>query len=202
MSDLFDLTGKVAVVTGGSRGMGREMVLAFAQHGADVVIASRKIDACEELADEVRQTTGRQALPVACHVGYWEQCDELCDTVYKEFGRCDVLVNNAGVMPSSWETSADGFELSFAVNYLGTAHWTWGLLPLLGGSSAPPRIVNVSSIAGQIARGDDGNHSKRAGDEPFHVRRAAAVQSAVPFGHIERIGGPVLTVDGNDVGMA
>ena len=51
MSDLFDLTGKVAVVTGGSRGMGREMILAFAQHGADVVIASRKIDACEELAE-------------------------------------------------------------------------------------------------------------------------------------------------------
>jgi len=97
MSDLFDLSGKVAVVTGGSRGMGREMILAFAQHGADVVIASRKLDACEELAEEVRDTTGRQALPVACHVGYWDQCDALCDTVYDEFGRCDVLVNNAGL---------------------------------------------------------------------------------------------------------
>ena len=82
MSDLFDLTGKVAVVTGGSRGMGREMVLAFAQHGADVVIASRKIDACEELAEEVRGTTGRRALPVACHVGFCDQCDDLCETVY------------------------------------------------------------------------------------------------------------------------
>ena len=99
MSDLFDLSGKVAVVTGGSRGMGREMILAFAQHGADVVIASRKVDACEELAEEVRDTTGRQALPVACHVGYWDQCDALCDTVYDEFGRCDVLVNNAGLSP-------------------------------------------------------------------------------------------------------
>ena len=88
MTDLFDLTGKVAVVTGGSRGMGREMVLAFAQHGADVVIASRKIDACEDLAEEVRDTTGQRALAVACHVGYWDQCDALGDTVYDEFGRC------------------------------------------------------------------------------------------------------------------
>ena len=69
MSDLFDLSGKVAVVTGGSRGMGREMILAFAQHGADVVIASRKVDACEELAEEVRDTTGRQALPVEILLG-------------------------------------------------------------------------------------------------------------------------------------
>ena len=122
MSDLFDLTGKVAVVTGGSRGMGREMVLAFAQHGADVVIASRKIDACEELADEVRQTTGRQALPVACHVGYWEQCDELCDTVYKEFGRCDVLVNNAGLSPlypSLYDVTEDLYSKVMDVNLKG-----------------------------------------------------------------------------------
>ena len=110
MSDLFDLTGKVAVVTGGSRGMGREMVLAFAQHGADVVIASRKIDACEELAEEVRDTTGQRALPVACHVGYWDQCDDLCETVYGECGRCDVLVNNAGLSPlypSLYEVTED-----------------------------------------------------------------------------------------------
>ena len=79
MSDLFDLSGKVAVVTGGSRGMGKEMVLAFARHGADVVIASRKLDSCEELAAEVESTTGQRALPVACHVGDWDQCDQLVD---------------------------------------------------------------------------------------------------------------------------
>jgi NAD(P)-dependent dehydrogenase (short-subunit alcohol dehydrogenase family) len=70
--DLFDLTGKVALVTGGSRGLGREMVRAFARAGADVVIASRKMDACETLAKEVVAQTGRQALPYACHVGYWD----------------------------------------------------------------------------------------------------------------------------------
>lgn len=96
---LFDLTGKVAIVTGGSRGLGREMVLAFAQAGADVVIASRKLDSCEELAKEVQATTGRQALPVACHVGEWGQVEQLAEHAYAEFGNIDILVNNAGMSP-------------------------------------------------------------------------------------------------------
>jgi NAD(P)-dependent dehydrogenase (short-subunit alcohol dehydrogenase family) len=98
-SDLFDLSGKVAVVTGGSRGIGRSIVLAFAGAGADVVIASRKLDNCEELAKEVERTTNRRALPVACHVGYWDQCDRLIEMVYDRFGRCDIFVNNAGMSP-------------------------------------------------------------------------------------------------------
>src|SRR5487761_2247169 len=98
-SALFDLTGKIAVVTGGSRGLGREMVRAFARAGADVVIASRKLDACEALAAEVRNTTGRRALAVACHVGDWTQIEQLAEAAYAEFGRVDVLVNNAGMSP-------------------------------------------------------------------------------------------------------
>ncbi len=97
-AELFDLSGKVALVTGGSRGLGRAMVLAFAKAGADVVIASRKLEQCEEVAREV-EALGRRALPVAAHVGYWDQCDALADQVYAEFGRCDVLVNNAGLSP-------------------------------------------------------------------------------------------------------
>ena len=96
---LFSLAGKVAVITGGSRGIGRAVAEGFATAGADVVIASRKFDACEKAAKEIEAATGRRALPVACHVGKWEDCDRLVDTVYKEFGRCDVLVNNAGMSP-------------------------------------------------------------------------------------------------------
>ncbi len=99
MTDLFDLSGKVALVTGGSRGLGKEMVLAFAKRGADVVIASRKLDACEELATQVRDETGRKALPLACHVGNWDECDALAAASYDAFGRVDVLVNNAGMSP-------------------------------------------------------------------------------------------------------
>ena len=95
----FDLTGKVALVTGGSRGIGRAVVEGFAGAGADVVIASRKLDNCREVAEQVEATTGRRALAVACHVGRWEDCDRLADKVYDHFGRCDVLVNNAGMSP-------------------------------------------------------------------------------------------------------
>jgi NAD(P)-dependent dehydrogenase (short-subunit alcohol dehydrogenase family) len=98
-AELFDLTGKVAVVTGGSRGIGRAVVEGFAAAGADVVIASRKLDSCEAAAREIEAATGRRALPVGCHVGRWEECDRLVETVYDEFGRCDVLVNNAGMSP-------------------------------------------------------------------------------------------------------
>jgi NAD(P)-dependent dehydrogenase (short-subunit alcohol dehydrogenase family) len=99
ISKLFDLSGKVAVVTGGSRGLGREMVLAFAQAGADVVIASRKLENCEALAKEVTESTGRKALPVACHVGDWGQNEQLAEKAYAEFGKVDILVNNAGMSP-------------------------------------------------------------------------------------------------------
>jgi NAD(P)-dependent dehydrogenase (short-subunit alcohol dehydrogenase family) len=99
LNGLFDLSGQVALVTGGSRGLGRAMVLAFAQAGADVVITSRKLDSCEELAAEVERTTGRAALPYACHVGRWEQLPGLVDAAYERFGKVDVLVNNAGMSP-------------------------------------------------------------------------------------------------------
>lgn len=147
--DRFDLEGRVAVVTGGSRGLGREMVMAFAHHGADVVIASRKLDACEELAEEVRETTGRRAVPVACHVGYWEQCDELIDRVYAELGRMDVLVNNAGLSPlysSLVEVTEQLYDKVLDVNLKGPFR-----LCALGGArmaeAGGGSIINVSSIA-------------------------------------------------------
>ncbi len=95
----FDLSGKVALVTGGSRGMGKEMVLAFAKAGADVVIASRKLENCETLAEQVRKETGRRALPIACNVSDWTQNEKLAETALSHFGRVDVLVNNAGMSP-------------------------------------------------------------------------------------------------------
>lgn len=96
--DLFDLTDRVAVVTGGSRGLGREMALAFAEHGAHVVVASRKLDNCEAVAAEI-EAIGRRALPIAYHAGNWDDSERLADLVYDEFDRCDVLVNNAGMSP-------------------------------------------------------------------------------------------------------
>ena len=96
---LHDLTGKVAVVTGGSRGIGRAIVQTLAEAGADVVIASRKLDACEAAAREVQASTGRRAVAIACHVGRWDDCDRLVDETLARLGRLDVLVNNAGMSP-------------------------------------------------------------------------------------------------------
>ena len=95
----FDLTGKVALVTGGSRGLGRAMVTGFAAAGADVVIASRDGASCAAYALEITASTGRRAMPYAVHVGHWDELDGLVDAAYEEFGHVDVLVNNAGMSP-------------------------------------------------------------------------------------------------------
>jgi NAD(P)-dependent dehydrogenase (short-subunit alcohol dehydrogenase family) len=96
---LFDLSGRTAIVTGGSRGLGRQAVLAFARAGADVVIASRRAESCEALAAEVREKTGRKALAHPCHVGNWDELDGLVDAAYEAFDSVDILVNNAGMSP-------------------------------------------------------------------------------------------------------
>ncbi len=97
--NLLDLSGKVAVITGGSRGLGRHMADAFARAGADVMIASRKLDQCQAAADEIMAATGRRAEVNECHVGKWDDCDGLFQATYATFGRCDILVNNAGMSP-------------------------------------------------------------------------------------------------------
>ena len=99
VADLHDLTGKVAVVTGGSRGIGRAIVQTFAEAGARVVVSSRKLDACEAVVDEVRSSTGASAEAIACHVGRWDDCDRLVAETIARLGRIDVFVNNAGMSP-------------------------------------------------------------------------------------------------------
>jgi NAD(P)-dependent dehydrogenase (short-subunit alcohol dehydrogenase family) len=96
---LFDLSGRVVLVTGGSRGLGREIAFGAARCGADVVVASRTYDACVATAEEITAATGRAALPHQVHVGRWDQLDGLVDAAYARFGRVDVLVNNAGMSP-------------------------------------------------------------------------------------------------------
>ena len=96
---LFDLTDRVVLITGGSRGLGREMAFAAARCGADVVVASRNLDSCEATAAEIEAETGRAAMPYPVHVGRWDELDGLVDAVYDRFGKVDVLVNNAGMSP-------------------------------------------------------------------------------------------------------
>lgn len=96
---LFDLTDRVVLITGGSRGLGREMAFAAAHCGADVVIASRNVDNCVTTAKEIEAETGHSAMPYQVHVGRWDQLDGLVEASYERFGKVDVLINNAGMSP-------------------------------------------------------------------------------------------------------
>ncbi|MCY1258402.1 Glucose 1-dehydrogenase [compost metagenome] len=149
MSDkLFDLTGKVILVTGGSRGLGYQMVKAFAERGADLIIASRKLDACQAVAEEVR-ALGRRALAVACHVGKWAEVERLVDLVYAEFGRIDVLVNNAGMSPAvpSHEVTEDLFDKVLGLNFKGPFRLS-ALVAQRMAAAEGGSIINISSTGG------------------------------------------------------
>jgi NAD(P)-dependent dehydrogenase (short-subunit alcohol dehydrogenase family) len=165
-SDLFDLTGKVAVVTGGSRGIGRAVAEGLAAAGAEVVVASRKLEACRVAAEEIHAATGRRTLPVACHVGRWDDCESLADAVYDELGRCDVLVNNAGMSPlydGLPSVTEELYDKVHAVN----ARGPFRLSALFGSRMAAAdggSIINVST-AGSLRPGP--------GDLPYAMAKAA-----------------------------
>ena len=99
MRDLFDLTGKVAVVTGATKGIGRAIAHALAAHGAKVTISSRNAEACEKVAAEIQSETGQKCLGVGFHAGRWDDCDTLAKAALDTFGKVDILVNNAGMSP-------------------------------------------------------------------------------------------------------
>ncbi|MFZ9407682.1 MAG: SDR family NAD(P)-dependent oxidoreductase, partial [Burkholderiaceae bacterium] len=146
--EMFDLTGKVALVTGGSRGLGRAMALGLAAWGADVVVASRKFDNCESVAQEIR-ALGRRALPLAAHVGRWDDCDALVHAAYAHFGKVDILINNAGMSPlygKLSEVSEAMFDKVVSLNLKGP----YRLSALIGERMAEGEggsIINISSVA-------------------------------------------------------
>ena len=117
----FDFSGKVALITGGSRGLGFEMAKGFAAMGADIMISSRKLDQCEAAVQEI-EAMGRRAVAHACHVGQWEALDDLVAAAYDAFGKVDILVNNAGiapVAPRSVDITEELFDKTVAVNFKG-----------------------------------------------------------------------------------
>ena len=190
----FDLTGKVALVTGGSRGLGRAMVLAFAGAGADVVIASRRLESCEQTADEVRRLTGRRALPVACHVGHWPQVEVLAESAYREFGRIDVLVNNAGMSPvydRIENVSEDLYDKVLDVNLKGPFRLT-ALVGARMAAGAGGSIIMVSSTA--AVRPTPGVIPYAAAKAGLHAMTAGFAQAFRPSVRVNCImPGPFLT---------
>jgi NAD(P)-dependent dehydrogenase (short-subunit alcohol dehydrogenase family) len=146
----FDLEGKVAVVTGGSRGIGAAICRGLAGCGADLLIASRKQAACEQLAAELSALYGTRCIGVGCHVGHWDACDELIARVLKEFGHIDVLVNNAGMSPiyDSLDAVSEAlYDKVHAVNARGPFRLSSLAGAQMMATKAGGSIINISSIA-------------------------------------------------------
>jgi len=121
MKDLFDLTGKIALVTGASRGIGEAIARLLASRGAHVIVSSRKIDACQAVADSI-VTDGGKASAFACHVGDMAQIEAIFAHIQSEFGRLDILVNNAAANPyygHILDTDLAAFEKTVDVNIRG-----------------------------------------------------------------------------------
>jgi NAD(P)-dependent dehydrogenase (short-subunit alcohol dehydrogenase family) len=147
--ELFDLTGKVAIVTGSTKGIGRAMVQGLAEAGAKVVVSSRKQELCDAVAAEVAESTGVEVLGLACHVGDWDGIPAFVDAVVARFGTIDVLVNNAGINPAPTTVSdmtLDYWRKMFTVNLEGPLRMAQQVAPVMrdnGGGS----IVNIVTMA-------------------------------------------------------
>jgi NAD(P)-dependent dehydrogenase (short-subunit alcohol dehydrogenase family) len=164
MNRMYDMTGKVVLITGGSRGLGRAMALGFASQGANIAVVSRKIDSCIETAKEI-EALGVEAFPYAAHVADWAEVGKMVDAVYERFGKVDVLVNNAGMSPlypALDEISEELFDKVIGVNLKGpfrlSALVAARMVKGEGGS-----IINVSSIA---------SVNKSPNSEPYGAAKA------------------------------
>jgi NAD(P)-dependent dehydrogenase (short-subunit alcohol dehydrogenase family) len=146
--ELFDLTGQVAIVTGGAAGIGVQMACALGEAGADLVIAARKLDRCKEAAAKMEDELGVKVLPARLDVSKPEEIDEFYDVVMKEYGRVDILVNNSGATwgAPSLEYPMDGWKKVIDTNLTGS----WLMAQKAGQIMAKQkygRIINLASLA-------------------------------------------------------
>ena len=151
MDDLFDFTDKKILITGGSRGLGRQMALAFAARGADVVIASRKLEKCQEVVAEI-EALGRRGVAIAVDATKWDEMDRLADEAYAAFGQIDILINNAGKSPAipSHEITERQFDGVVDLNFKGPFRLAANIGKRMY-DGAGGVIINTSSMAAVAA---------------------------------------------------
>jgi NAD(P)-dependent dehydrogenase (short-subunit alcohol dehydrogenase family) len=149
-SDRFDVSGKVIVITGATKGLGRAFAFGLARAGARVVVSSRKQDLCEATAKEIADQTGTDPLGLACHVGQWDAIPRFVDAVTDRYGRIDGLINNAGISPAFVDLvdmTSEYWDKVFSTNLKGPLRLSALAAPVMrdtGGGS----IVNISSVGG------------------------------------------------------
>lgn len=187
MSSLFDVSGKVVVVTGGSRGIGEMIARGFVDAGAKVYISSRKADACEKLAAEL--STSGQCIAIAANLSLESECQRLANEIAAREDHVDVLINNAGATWGAPMADYDeaAFERVLALNVKGVFHLTKFLRPLLeaaGTADNPARVINIGSI--------DGIHVPLMESYAYSASKAAVHQLTR---HLARFLAPAVTVN-------
>jgi NAD(P)-dependent dehydrogenase (short-subunit alcohol dehydrogenase family) len=158
MSATITLDGKVAIVTGASRGIGEAIARTFVAHGAKVVVASRKMDALLPIAESL----GPNAHPIAAHTGKQDDCKRLVDEAIAKFGKVDVLVNNAATNPyfgTFVDIEETAWDKTFEVNVKGYFWMTREVVKHLRAREAPGSIVNMASVAGLLASPGQGAYA-------------------------------------------
>jgi NAD(P)-dependent dehydrogenase (short-subunit alcohol dehydrogenase family) len=150
-STLFDLTGKIALVTGASRGIGESIAKLLAQQGAHVIVSSRKVDDCQTVVDSIIEAGG-SAQAIACHIGEMEQIESIFEQISSQHGRLDILVNNAAANPyfgHILDTDLNAFQKTVDVNIRGYFFMSTTGAKLMKENDGGA-IVNVASINGVI----------------------------------------------------
>ncbi|WP_082236044.1 SDR family oxidoreductase [Halobacillus massiliensis] len=147
--ELFELKGKTAIVTGGGRGLGEQIAEGLAEAGADIVLCSRKVEACEEVAQRLREEHGVKTLALSCDVTNDEQVQQVVDQTVQEFGNIDILINNSG---ASWgapalEMPLEAFQKVMNVNVTGTFLMSQKVGEVMVKQQSG-KIINIASVAG------------------------------------------------------
>lgn len=182
----FDLTGKKAVVTGGSRGMGREISLGLARAGAEVMVVSRRLESCAAVVDEIRAETGRAAFAHNCHVGKWDELDKLVEAAYDTLGTVDILINNAGMSPPYGEITEMPealYDKVLDVNLKGPFRLTSLVGSRMADASGGGSIIFVSSVEA-VTPGQDAI--------PYAAAKAGVNNLTTSFAHLF---GPAVRVN-------
>jgi NAD(P)-dependent dehydrogenase (short-subunit alcohol dehydrogenase family) len=156
--DLFNLSGKVAIVTGGAKTLGYDMALALAEAGADVAITSRKLEEAQKSAETIAKAAGRKTLAIQCDVRFEDQVEKMVDAVLAEFGRIDILINNAGNVVSTPQNKPmeqrpiEEWENTIDVNLKGVFLCTKHAVAKAMKPARQGVIINLASVAGMLGK--------------------------------------------------